>query len=156
LIWDGAIDPVSCRSVSVSREKVPAAGLFCISITRGRPGHLACANGGEFFPWQQCPLSLSLCLSLSHCPSLSINAVIPTSPLLQPAINPTSLYPFASRHFYFLFLWFFPSFSAPCDHGVTSRELNGEAGGCICVQSLNSISTMQTVLACYLHTQRNG
>lgn len=95
---------------------------------------------------------------LSHRPSLSIGPGLPTSLLAHPAINPTSLCPFASRHPHssFLFLWLFPSFSAPCDLGVISRELNGEAGGCISVQSFNSSSTMQTVLACYLNTQRNG
>lgn len=90
---------------------------------------------------------------LSHCPSLSIS-----TDLSHPAIDPTSLCPFASRYPYssFLYLWFFPSFLAPCDLVVISTELNGEARGCISVQSLNSSSTMQTVLAYYLHTQRNG
>lgn len=146
---DRAIDPASCRSVSVGREKVLAASLFCISIRRGQSGHLACANRGEFFHWQLFPLSLFFSLHLCWSSYISTftcchQSYFPLSICLQ--ISP----------FPFLFLWCFPSFSAPCDLGVISRELNGEARGCISVHSLNSSSTMQTVLACYLHTQRNG
>lgn len=47
------------------------------------------------------------------------------------------------------------AFSALCDLVVISRGLNGEARG-VGVQSLYSSSTMQSVLAWYLHTQRNG
>lgn len=45
---------------------------------------------------------------LSHCPSPSISAGLPTSLLSHPAIHPTSLCPFASRYPRSSFLWFFP------------------------------------------------
>lgn len=133
---DRAIDPDSCRSVGVGREKVLAASLFCISISSERSGHLVCANSGGILP---------LAFFLAHFLSLCISAGRPTSLPPHPAIHPTLLCPFASRYLHssFLFPWFFPSFLAPCDlSGVISRELNGEAGGCISVQSLNSSSTM--------------
>lgn len=88
-LWWGS-NHWSRHSVNVGREKVLAAGLFCISIGRGRTGHSACANRGEFFHWHLFPL-LCLCLFPSALVFLHLYIHIVPSILLPSVL-----------------LWFFP------------------------------------------------